>query len=420
VEIAAVWTRFTQEERATLEPLRYAPFRRAFSARIVSSAGSWMQAVAAGWLMFELTRSAVSVGVLTLLSRAPGILAAYGGTLVDRYDPRRLAAALFAAQLVPPAILAVLAWDNDTSTASLYVLALAGGVGGALAVPVFPSLVAGTVPGDLLGKANGLSSVGYSIAGLAGPLIGGALVSAVGAGACFAINALSYAVMVGVVLTLPAVGPKAAQAARGLRPALQVARRGTAEFRILVALVLFALLVGPVQELSPAIARRHGDGAHILGYLLAALAAGGLIGNFLIGRPDLERARRRVLSGMESLVFSATLILLAVSGGLGLAMLAMFMTGVAWQAAFVQLLTWIQYDSPPEVKGRMLGLFFAGYLAALSLGALIVGAGFDAIGIEDALLLCAAGVAGFGVFLLVDSRRPVKEPPPIHAGHKHQ
>jgi predicted MFS family arabinose efflux permease len=111
---------------------------------------------------------------------------------------------------------------------------------------------------------------------------------------------------------------------------------------------------------------------------------------------------------------------LAVSGGLGLAMLAMFMTGVAWQAAFVQLLTWIQYDSPPEVKGRMLGLFFAGYLAALSLGALIVGAGFDAIGIEDALLLCAAGVAGLGVFLLVDSRRPIKEPTPIHAGHKHR
>ena len=108
---AAVWTRFMQQERATLEPLQFAPFRRAFTARVVSSAGSWMEAVAAGWLMFELTRSAVSVGVLTMLGRAPGILAAYGGALVDRFEPRRLAALLFVAQLVPPAVLA-LVWKR--------------------------------------------------------------------------------------------------------------------------------------------------------------------------------------------------------------------------------------------------------------------------------------------------------------------
>ncbi|HEX3316398.1 MAG TPA: hypothetical protein VHR88_00135 [Solirubrobacteraceae bacterium] len=46
MDLSAVWTRFTQEERATLEPLRFAPFRRAFTARVVSSAGSWMQSVA--------------------------------------------------------------------------------------------------------------------------------------------------------------------------------------------------------------------------------------------------------------------------------------------------------------------------------------------------------------------------------------
>ena len=60
------------------------------------------------------------------------------------------------------------------------------------------------------------------------------------------------------------------------------------------------------------------------------------MGNFLIGRPDPERARRRALSGIEGLVFATTLALLAVSGGLVLALVAMFMTGVAWEATFVQ------------------------------------------------------------------------------------
>ncbi|HEX3317010.1 MAG TPA: MFS transporter, partial [Solirubrobacteraceae bacterium] len=151
---------FTQEERATLEPLRFAPFRRAFTARVVSSAGSWMQSAAAGWLLFELPRSAVSVGVLTMLGRAPGILAAYGGALVDRYEPRRLAAVLFAAQLVLPVVLAVMAWDNHSSPAALYVLSLAGGVFGALSVPVLPALIAGIVPPNMLGRATSLGSVG--------------------------------------------------------------------------------------------------------------------------------------------------------------------------------------------------------------------------------------------------------------------
>src|SRR3954451_1797407 len=372
-----------------------------------------MEAVAAGCLMFELTRSAVSVGVLTMLGRAPGILAAYGGALVDRFEPRRLAALLFVAQLVPPAVLAFLAWDNVTSPASLYVLSFAEGVFGALAVPVLPALIAGTVPPSLLGRATSLSSVGFSIAAFIGPLVGGALVSAVGAGARFAVNAVSYAVMTVAVLSLPAVGKKATAAARGLRPALQVARRGSSHFGILVALVLFALLVGPVQELSPAIAKDHGNGAHILGYLLAALAAGGLVGNFLIGRPDLDRPHRRVLSGVEGVAFAVTLVLLAVSGALVLAMLAMFMTGVAWEAAFVQRLTWIQHDAPEGMTGRMLGLFFAAYLAALSVGALLIGAAFDAAGIEDALLICAACVGAFAVWSLYDSRRPISEPPPL-------
>jgi predicted MFS family arabinose efflux permease len=410
VDLAAVWERIHTRERVTLEPLAYWAFRRAFAARTVSSAGSWMLTVAAGWLIFELTRSAVAVGVLTMLSRAPGILAAYGGTLVDRFDPRRLAAVLFGVLFVPPAILAVIAWDNDASTTAIYVLVLIDGIVGSLAVPVLPTLIAGTVPKDMLGRANSLGAVGYSIASLAGPLIGGALVTAVGAGACFAIDAVTYAIMAAVVLTLPQPAAAAEKAARGLRPALRASHRGTTFFRILLTISLFALLVGPVQELAPAIARSRGSGPHILGYLLAALAAGGLVGNFFIGGADVDKHRRRQITGAEGLAFAATLVLLAVSGGLFLAMLAMFWTGVAWEAAFIQRLTWIQFDASPAMKGRMLGLLFAGYLLSLSLGALIIGAAFDQLGIEDSLLICAGCVGLYAVWSIWDARHPITEP----------
>ena len=62
-------------------------------------------------------------------------------------------------------------------------------------------------------------------------------------------------------------------------------------------------------------------------------------------------------------------------------------------------------------RGRMLGLFFAGYLAALSIGALVIGAAFDAVGIEDSLLVCAGCVGLFAVWSIWDTRHPIPEPP---------
>src|SRR5205085_6287776 len=102
-------------------PFRYAAFRRAVFARAVSAAGSWMQTVAAGWLVYDLTHNATAVGLLTVLNRGPGfILSTYGGELADRYDRRRLGVILYIAQAIPAAILAVFVWDGDNGLLLVY------------------------------------------------------------------------------------------------------------------------------------------------------------------------------------------------------------------------------------------------------------------------------------------------------------
>ena len=73
-------------------PLAFPAYRRVFFARAVSSAGSYMQVVAASWLVYHLTNSAIAVGVLTSLALGPALVGGpIGGVLADRYDPRRLA-----------------------------------------------------------------------------------------------------------------------------------------------------------------------------------------------------------------------------------------------------------------------------------------------------------------------------------------
>jgi MFS family permease len=148
-----------------------------------------MQTVAAGWLIFDLTGNATAVGVLTFLSRGPGmLLSAYGGELADRYERRRLVILLYVCQAVPAALLALVAWEDISRVTEVYAATFMIGVAGALASPSMQQLVVATVPAELGKRATGLGSVSYNTARLIGPAVGGGLVAAIGPGPCFAIN----------------------------------------------------------------------------------------------------------------------------------------------------------------------------------------------------------------------------------------
>jgi MFS family permease len=404
--------RMHRVEQARLVPFHYPKFRLVFAGRVSTSAGAWMQTTAAGWLVYDLTGNAAAVGVLALLSRGPGILSFYSGVLVDRFEVRRLGMVLYGAEIVPPALLAILAWDNIAPVGVIYALALISGVGTALDSAVLPTLTPPTVPENELSSANGLSGIGYSVAALLGPLVGGGLVTAIGAGSCFALNALSFVALVAMMPALPPVVRDIRDASTGLRPALSAAHRGTTLFVSLGATAVFALLVGPIQELAPVIARRHGDGAHVLGFLLAALAAGGMIGNLVIGFDRAPESARRRLLGVAALLVAAAMAALAVAGTLGLTLVAMIGVGIIWEGSFVQLMTWLQEDAPRHLGGREVGLFFTINLAGLAFGALTVGFVFDAIGVTDGLLVCAAAMLVWGAWMLLARPRPATDESP--------
>ena len=182
-----------------------------------------MQTVAAGWLIFDLTGSAGAVGVLTFLSRGPGmVLSAYGGELADRYDRRKLVILLYICQAVPAALLALVAWEDISRVTEVYAASFLIGVAGALASPTLQQLVVATVPAELAKRATGLGSVSYNTARLIGPAVGGGLVAAIGPGPCFAINALSYFAVIFMVATAASPGTApicSASCSRRSRPA---------------------------------------------------------------------------------------------------------------------------------------------------------------------------------------------------------
>lgn len=392
----------------TRGPLSYREYRHAFVARIISVGASWMQTVAAGWLIYHLTNSAAAVGVLTVLSRGPGLIfSVAGGQLADRYDPRRLAMALSLAQIVPPAVMAVVAVLGADSQFVIYAAVLAGGILAALSNAPTTWVTSHTVPHELLSKGIGDASVAYSIARLVGPLIGGGLVSTVGIAPCFAANAASYVVMFWALWTIRTPRRERQAARVPLRMTARQAMGHPVLAIVIAGVATFATLVSPIEQLAPAIARRHGEGAHVLGFLLAALALGGLLGNF--ARSELARRKvtlDRLIGG--SLIASAVgMLLLAISPNIIAALLAMICCGLFLEVLYVETLSAMQLVLP-ELSGALTGLFYTLTAGGITIGAILMGELMDLVGVSLGLALAAAGTGLFGAWRLTHrSRAPI-------------
>jgi MFS family permease len=395
--------------------LHYPAFRAALASRIVSGLGSWMQVVAAGWLVYDITRSAAAVGLLTIASKGPGLLlSSYGGELADRYDRRRIVIGASSISAALAALLAALAWDGDPSVIAIYLPVLGMGIASSLANPAQTALVMGTVPHRLLRRATGMASVTYNLARLAGPAIGGVVVVAFGPGPCFALNAVSDVIFIGLILTLPVAAGHHAKARTAFRTAAETAFEDPLLRNFLIIALTFSVTVGPIQELAPAIARSQGDGAHLLGFMLAALAAGGLVGNQVRTRYE-DRVDVRRLLGASLIGAAASLGLVAViaptaftviseSVEFALILVGMVFLGGAWDILFVVTLTGVQLVRN-ELSGVMTGFFYTVTLGGLSVGAIALGAIFDAIDVGGGLLLCSILLAIAGAYYLSGSRQ---------------
>jgi predicted MFS family arabinose efflux permease len=374
-----------------------------------------MQTVAAGWLVFDLTGDAAAVGVLTFLSRGPGmVLSAFGGELADRYERRKLVVLLYICQALPAAALAVVAWEDISRVTEVYAATFLIGVASVLASPALQQIVVATVPPELAKRATGLGSVSYNTARLVGPAVGGGLVAAIGPGPCFAINAVSYLAVIFMVATLPAAAGAAPRARTRIRAALSEVRLDPILRGLIMGAVLFSILVAPIQELAPAIARRHGDGAHLLGFLLTALAAGGLVGNVVRGRLDRRGVPVEKAIAGSMLLCALMLLVVASTSSYVIVLGAMVLCGAAWDVLYVDSLTGVQF-ADPRMSGLMTGLFFSGTLGGVTVGALGVGALFDAIGVGWGLTVCAAATALGGAWV---SRQPSVAEPGAVAGQR--
>jgi MFS family permease len=393
--------------------LRVPAFRRFWLASLASNAGSWLQVVAAGWLIYDVTGSPAAVGALALAARAPAfVLSGYAGQMADRFDRRAVGVATFGLQGLGAGALAVAAALDAASPALIYAATVVVGVGFALGLPAMLALVGVLAGRDRLPEAIALNAAGINVARLAGPTLGGVLLAVAGPAACFAVNAASFAAVIAVLARLEPFPPAAPGGRARLSEALRHAARHPAPRRLLVGMAVFAALAAPLQELAPVVAARLGAGEVGLGLLLGCLGAGALVGAWLLARLGRGGYPRHLALPTATIAFAIAAGVVAATPWFALALAATFTGGVFWIWMFIATNAAIQLGSPPPLLGRMLGLYQLAVLGPIALGALAAGGLAELVGIRASLGTCAALLAAWGLWSLT---HPV---PSIDAHHR--
>ena len=380
-------------------PLSFPAYRRVFTARGISSAGSFMQIVAATWYAFKVTDSAAAVGILAALALGPGVVGApAGGFLLGHFDLRRLVVTLSVCQAVPPALMSVIELTGELSIGWLYLLVFLGAIPSSLNQPAMALIEPQTVPVEFRQSAVALSSMIYNVTRLFGAVLGGFVVQWVGVAAAFAFNAASFLIVGLTIAALPATyestrspAGHTVDLAAGLKRvwAMPLVRNGA------IAVAVFFTLVAPVEQLMPVVAKEHGMTPSSVGLLVGAIGVGALLANSLIARFKPGDIRRQQLMAVGLMLAATGLVGLAVTPhhGILIDLLGALLIGLAWESEFVSGQSTVAIEVPPEFRGRLMGIFFLLVTATTAGGAVLLGLLHERMDMAWTFLWTAAVVA---------------------------
>ncbi|MEA2275130.1 MAG: hypothetical protein QOC78_90 [Solirubrobacteraceae bacterium] len=378
-----------------LRSLQVRNYRLFLTGQLISVSGTAMQQVAQDWLVVQLTGRALSVALASVLQLGPVLaLGPLGGAVADRVDRRRLLVTTQAVLALLALALALLALVHAIRLWTVYLLAGLLGCVTAFDMPARLALVGDLVGADLGANAVALNTGALNAARAVGPAIAAALVGALGVGAAFLVNGLSYfAVITGLRRMDPVVPP----ADHSERPGRPPGRTTPALRRAMLLMATVSAVGANLQVVLPLLVRStfHG-GAALFALLMATLAAGSVLGAVLAGSATWPR---RGLQVAAAAAFAALTALVGAAGSPADAAGALLLAGVACGAALSLTNGFVQMTVPPGARGRVLALNGMAYRAALLAGALLLGWLADRLGAPTTLRL-AGGATLVATLLL--------------------
>ncbi|MFH0935670.1 MAG: MFS transporter [Candidatus Omnitrophota bacterium] len=389
--------------------LKVRNFRIYWFGTLVSLTGTWIQAVAQSWLVFELTKSAFLLGVVGFLTYIPiFLLSLFGGVLADRVNKRNILIFTQIAFMLLAFILALLTQLKLITPAQIMVIALLNGVVMAFDAPSRQAVVVELVGKTHLLNAIALNSAAFNSARIIGPALAGVFVSTVGMSGCFYINGVSFLAVIAALFLI-----KIKNNVRNNRNnrVWQDLRQGLGFIKNHRPILLLMAMVGMVSLfgvsyiiLMPVFASEVLKvGVRGLGILMSSAGAGALAGALLLARlGDFRRKGRFLIS--SSLVFSVSLVLFSLSRNYLSAVFFLALVGGAGVIAVALVNTMLQVNVSDEIRGRVMSVFMLTFAGIMPFGNLIAGGLTQVLGVSFAI--CISGIICTVFFLTVSRLSP--------------
>ncbi len=389
----------------TFRALKHKNYRLFFIGQIISLSGTWMQSVAQSWLVYRLTGSVTLLGLIGFAGQIPVfLLAPIGGAVADKYNRRRILIATQSISMMSAFVFATLTLTGNIQVWHLFVVASITGIANAFDIPTRQAFVVDMVGKEDLVNAIALNSSMFNGARIVGPAIAGILVSTVGEGWCFLLNAISYiAVIIGLLMMTLKPKETAASADSAVTKIVEGFRYVgmTTPIRALLLLLGLVSLMGmPYAVLMPIFADQilHG-GARGLGMLMGGAGLGALVGALALASRNGIRGLGKWVA-FASGAFGVSLILFSLSHTFWLSLILIVPVGFSLMVQMASSNTLIQAMVPDELRGRVMAVYSMMFMGMAPIGALLAGVLAGRIGAPETVALggavCIVGAVVFG------------------------
>jgi MFS family permease len=375
--------------------LSHRDFRLFWIGAFLSNVGTWMQAVAQGWLVLQLTNSAFWLGLDAFMATAPGfVFTLLGGVFADLIDRRRLLIYTQIVAGVAALALAALVWTDLVNRWMILAFSFVTGCCMALASPSYLAMTYDLVGREDLANAIAMNSTQFQLSRVVGPSLAGVGFKLFGLAGCFLANGLSF---IAVVVSLWKVRPltpsrtpahsvrEGRALIRDLIEGFQYVRNRPRVFSLLLLSGVNSLFGAPYFALVPIYARDiFGLAETGLALMMGVAGTGALLGALLVAYlGDIKRKGWLVLGGAVS--FGLCVANFALSTRLSLSLIFLFGLGFSLVVSVSMTNTLLQKLVTDQMRGRVMSMFILSFMGTMPIGNILAGTASHRFGVQHTL-----------------------------------
>ena len=374
---AAVVDNSTKTPKA-FSSFRYRNYQLWFGGQLISVIGTWMQSIALGWLVYQISHSEFMLGMVGFASAIPVLIVSpWGGVITDVVPKRTLLVITQSSAMVLAFILAALTFSNSVQVWHILVLAALLGVVNAFDAPARQAFVVDMVGREDMANAIALNSMMLNGARVIGPALGGYLLAWLGSSWCFLINGVSFIAVIASLLAM-IVPPHQAlnRLENPLRQFVEGMRYSSQEreiFGVLLMAVVFSVFGMAYAALLPAFVDQmlHVN-ASGYGAINALIGGGAVIAALFIANFSNSKQRGRMMLA-ASLIYPFLLAAFAFTTNFPLALLLSFLLGFGFMVQANSMNSLLQLKVQDNMRGRVMALYTLCFFGLTPFGSLAAG-----------------------------------------------